>query len=73
MPATGMVCSSIGSGVAAIWHLRGLLYEAATVVLTRANADGALRTWGLKLRERIGFKRAAVEMARKMAVIVHAI
>lgn len=53
-------------------HLRGLLYEAATVVLTRTTADSALRTWGLKLRERIGFKRAAVAVARKLAVIMHA-
>ena len=27
-------------------HLRGLLYEAATVILTRASAESALRTWG---------------------------
>jgi transposase len=53
-------------------HLRGLLYEAATVVLTRTSAESALRTWGLKLRERIGFKRAAVAVARKLAVIMHA-
>lgn len=53
-------------------HLRGLLYEAATVVLTRASAASALRTWGVKLRERIGFKRAAVAVARKLAVIMHA-
>ncbi len=46
-------------------HLRGLLYEAATVNLTRSSADSALRTWSLKLRERIGFKRAAVAVARK--------
>jgi transposase len=52
-------------------HLRGLLYEAATVVLTRATADSALRTWGLQLREKIGFKRAAVAVARKLAVIMH--
>lgn len=52
-------------------HLRGLLYEAATVILTRTPADSALRTWGLKLRERIGFKRAAVAVARKLAVIMH--
>jgi transposase len=49
-------------------HLRGLLYEAATVILTRSSADSGLRTWGLKLRERIGFKRAAVAVARKLAV-----
>ena len=53
-------------------HLRGLLYEAATVILTRSSADSGLRTWGLKLRERIGFKRAAVAVARKLAVTMHA-
>lgn len=52
-------------------HLRGLLYEAAVVILTRTGADGALRNWGLKLREKIGFKRAAVAVARKLAVIMH--
>ena len=35
-------------------HLRGLLYEAATVILTRTTQDSALRTWGLKLKEKIG-------------------
>lgn len=53
-------------------HLRGLLYEAATVVLTRTTATSALRTWGLQLWEKIGFKRAAVAVARKLAVIMHA-
>lgn len=53
-------------------HLRGLLYEAATVVLTRARADSSLRAWGLRLKEKIGFKRAAVAVARKLAVIMHA-
>lgn len=52
-------------------HLRGLLYEAATVILTRAQADSTLRTWGLKLREKVGFKRAAVAVARKLSVIMH--
>ena len=31
-------------------HLRGLLYEAATVILTRASAESRLRRWGTKLR-----------------------
>lgn len=52
-------------------HLRGLLYEAAIVILTRATANSALRVWGLKLKEKIGFKRAAVAVARKLAVIMH--
>lgn len=51
-------------------HLRSLLYEAATVILTRTVADSALRRWGLGLRERIGFKRAAIAVARKLAVIM---
>ena len=53
-------------------HLRGLLYEAATVILTRTSVESSLRTWGLKLKERIGFKRAAVAVARKLAVVMHA-
>lgn len=52
-------------------HLRGLLSEAASVILTRSSTESALRTWGLQLRERIGFKRAAVAVARKLAVIMH--
>ncbi|MBT7692410.1 MAG: IS110 family transposase, partial [Gemmatimonadales bacterium] len=27
--------------------------------------------WGLRLRERLGFKRAAVAVARKLVVIMH--
>jgi transposase len=51
--------------------LRGLLYEAAAVILTRSSINSTLRTWGLQLRERIGFKRATVAVARKLAVIMH--
>lgn len=54
-------------------RLRGLLYEAATAVLTRTSAktESDLKTWGQQLRERLGFKRAAVAVARKLAVIMH--
>jgi transposase len=53
-------------------HLRALLYEAATSLLTRVRTDSSLRTWGLALKKRLGFKRAAVALARKMAVVLHA-
>lgn len=53
-------------------HVRSLLYEAATVILTRSSAQSTLRTWGLALRERVGFKRAAVAVARRLAVTMHA-
>ena len=36
-------------------------------------ADSKLRGWGLNLNEKIGFKRAAVAVARKLAVIMHTI
>lgn len=52
-------------------HLRALLYEAATTILTRVTADSDLRTWGIALREKIGFKRATIAVARKLAVIMH--
>jgi len=52
-------------------RLRGLLYEAATVLLTRTSTESVLRDWGLKLWETIGYKRAAVAVARKLAVIMH--
>lgn len=54
-------------------RLRGLLFEAATAMLTRTTArtESSLKDWGLKLRERLGFRRAAVAVARKLAVIMH--
>ena len=52
-------------------HLRGLLYEAPNVLLTRVTAESSLRHWGIKLWERLGFKRAAVAVATKLAVIMH--
>jgi transposase len=53
-------------------HLRGLLFEAATVILTRSSADSSLRSWGLKLRRGWVFKRAAVAVARRLSVTMHA-
>jgi transposase len=41
------------------------------VILTRTSAESGLRRWGLKLRKRVGFKRAAVAVARKLAVVMH--
>jgi len=55
-------------------RLRSLLYEAALVILTRTSAknNSYLKTWGLRLRDRLGFRRAAIAVARKLAVIMHA-
>jgi transposase len=53
-------------------RLRALLYEAAMTMLTRVHGESELRRWGLALKKRLGFKRAAVALARKLAVILHA-
>ena len=50
---------------------RSYLFEAAGVLLTRVPQWCALKAWGLRLRKRIGFKKAKVAVARKLAVILH--
>ena len=72
MPSLPVVLQNSFAPVGMTDPLRGLLYEAAAVILTRSSTHSTLRTWGLQLRERIGFKRAAVAVARKLAVIMHA-
>ncbi|MFQ5512782.1 MAG: IS110 family transposase [Candidatus Krumholzibacteriia bacterium] len=51
--------------------VRSLLFEAAGVLLTRSSKWSALRNWGLRLAKRVGFKKAKVAVARKLAVILH--
>lgn len=52
--------------------LRTYLYEAAAHVLTRSKKDTALKRWAEGLRARIGFKKATVALARKLAVVLYA-
>ncbi len=51
--------------------LRTLLFEAASSLITRAGGGGALREWALRLRARVGHKKASVALARKLGVILH--
>jgi transposase len=51
--------------------LRSALYEAANNLLTRVKRPCALQTWGKKLAEAKGPKRARVAVARKLAVLLH--
>jgi len=48
------------------------LFEAANVILTRGVRFSRLKAWGLRLAKTSGFKRAKVAVARKLAVILHA-
>jgi len=52
--------------------LRSYLFEAAACLLIRVQRPSALKAWGLALVQRLGFKRAAVAVARKIGVVLHA-
>jgi transposase len=51
--------------------LRGYLYEAANVLLTRVAKWSALKAWGIRLAKRSGLRKTKVAVARKLAVILH--
>ena len=51
-------------------HFAALEHCDAKPVAVRRESE--LRSWGLALRKRLGFKRATVALARKLAVIMHA-
>jgi transposase len=53
-------------------RMRTYLFEAAASVLIRVGQNSALRTWGRDLAKRMGFKHAAAAVARKLAVVMHA-
>ena len=51
--------------------VRTALFEAASVLLTRAPRRSALKAWGMRIAQRSGLKTAEVAVARKLAVILH--
>ena len=51
--------------------VRRALYEAASAMLTRYRGKTALKSWGAKLAKRC-HRKAVVAVARKLAVIMHA-
>ena len=53
--------------------VRKLLYEAANSILTRSRHSLALKRWALKIARRRGLKKARVALARRLAVIMHAL
>lgn len=53
--------------------LRAHLFEAAKVLLSRSTkTDNFLRNWGLEVAKRGSMKKACVAVARRLAVIMHA-
>jgi transposase len=54
-------------------RLRCLLYESATCLILRVQRFSPLKAWAMRLVERIGFRKAVVAVARKLAVILFAL
>lgn len=52
--------------------VRKLLYEAANSILTRTRQTFALKSWALRIAKRRGLRKARVALARRLAVIMHA-
>lgn len=52
--------------------VRRLLYEAANSILTRFKGTMALKSWALRIAKRAGMKKARIALARRLAVIMHA-
>ena len=50
--------------------LRACLYEAASALLSRVSRFSSLKSWGVRLAARKGYRKAAVAVARKLAVIL---
>lgn len=46
------------------------LVSAATVMLSNTKAFSTLKDWGQKLSKRIGFNKAKVALARKLAIVM---
>src|SRR5215472_3067331 len=53
-------------------RVRTLLYEAANVMLTRYRGDLALKDWALRIGRRSTMRKARVALARRLAIIMHA-
>jgi transposase len=52
--------------------VRRALYEAASALLTRFKRKDKVKTWGLMIAKRTSHRKATVAVARKLAVIMHA-
>jgi transposase len=52
--------------------VRRALYEAASALLTRFKRKDKVKTWGMVIAKRSSHRKATVTVARKLAVIMHA-
>jgi transposase len=53
-------------------RVRTLLYEAANVMLTRYRGELKLKDWALAIARRSTMRKARIALARRLAIIMHA-
>ncbi len=53
-------------------RVRSLLYEAANVMLTRYKGELRLKDWALSIAKRSTMRKARIALARRLAIIMHA-
>lgn len=53
-------------------RVRTLLYEAANVMLTRYKGELKLKDWALAIAKRSNMRKARIALARRLAIIMHA-
>ncbi len=53
-------------------RVRSLLYEAANVMLTRYKGELKLKDWALAIAKRSTMRKARIALARRLAIIMHA-
>lgn len=68
--SSGETVSQGGISKCGSQELRSLLVECAILILTRTNGWTRLKAWGLKIMKRSGIKKAAVAVARKLAIVM---
>jgi transposase len=64
--------SALAAAAAGDPDVRRALYEAASALLTRFKRKDKVKSWGLALARRGCHRKAVVAVARKLAVIMHA-
>jgi transposase len=69
--ASGEIDRSGGISKCGNSALRSLLFEASVTMLTRSGKWSRLKSWGVRLAQRNGFKAASTAVARKLAVVMH--
>lgn len=63
---TGRICKAGDAMV------RCMLFEAANAMLTRVTRFSSLKAWAMRIASRRGMAKAKVALARKLAVVLHA-